>query len=1754
MARLRRAHKVSLGAVGFLLLVIAIGLIMLTQTDWGRRHVLAVGLDQLESRVHGTVKIGNLRGNLLSGVRLENVVITDTAGRPFLRADTLDMRYSMRSLVRKHLALRDVHLINGMVVIDQPPGEEWNFKRIFPTGKPVPNRGPGFGAWIQLENLTFTRTTFVVRANRTPSESLTGKEREKAIKLALAPTNRLWIVPVKGGYQSISEFLNVNGVVPLLRAADPDSVNRLIVIDSLTMVALPFRPPAALVRKLSARALITKDSLLLENVRIVLPGTRAGGVGAYALDGSGARIQLTVPEASFEDARFLRPDAPAGHGSLKVAYTSRGTRTHIIASEMDVRVESGTMKGVIDFTRGNGPFRIGPSDFSFANLTTRLVKQFVPIAPLPTPGLLTGDMRLTGDAASMRLDGNIAYTERGGPTSHIVADGEIGQRGTDLIATGLKLRFNPLYLSLVRKYAPNVPYRGAVTGLATLTGSTNSGFMLNADLVDIDPSAGRSHLWADGRIESRNGLTARNLRLRFEPLQVAMLRAFVPRIPYGGTISGTTTLTGSTRAGFSVVGDITHVDPRYGRSRVGATGRISWLGGLAADHLKLRFQPVQMTLAKPYVKDLPYGGIVTGTTTLTGSQRRGFNVVADLVHNSTETGRSHVTANGWVGIMNGMTARALRLGFEPLQVAMLKPFAPTLPLDGMLAGGATVTGSMASKRIAATLDLDHHGSTGNSHVMGRANTNWGGRGSFDVDLRAPVLSLATVGRFAPSAGLRGQGAGDIVARGTLANLTTDLNLAVADGNGTVHARGAFDLKSAVKRYDFTSTFAAFNGAAVTTHLPPTKLTGTVTARGAGTSAATADAMISANLFGTRAAGSPLVDTAVVQARLANGLITFDRGQVRVGSARADISGSFGLIASQVGTLRYAIAVDTITQFMARIPADTLVITPRPLVQSRRIAQARADSARIAANTEVQRAAVGYPPLPELMPDTMPHLRRDTLAGSLRAEGTLSGNIKRFDAKGNAAARNFIAGSNRIGKGNASYTLTGFGTPNASLHLDAFGDTVYFAGFAFDSARAKVDYTGQKNRGAGSADIAVYQDPQRDYRARSDFTLSLDQKRLGLQSLALRFDTTQWTSAHPATIGWGKPGVTIANLELRSNAGGLMRVDGLLPTNGNADLRLDIEKLQLGDITALLQDTANIKGILSLHARVQGDAAAPSITGTGSLVQATFRGSQLPDINTTLTYANKDLTAHTEFMRGATSLGIADAHLPINLALRGVIGPRLIRGIPLQLDLKMDSLPLDAVPSFTTAVSDVRGRVRGHVTVRGTFAKPDINGTASLDLGSLRVNASGVRYHDILGSIRLKGDTAYVDSVVAYAGGSVRAKGILTFETLARPGFNLDVVAENAVLLDNQRGMIRADAELQVKGPYTGVHVTGDANVKSGVVYAPESKPQHVTNLQDPTLLATVDTAGLGLDILPPPNVLMQNLQVDVGLRIEPDTWARNTQANVEIYTPDDDEPMRIHMDNAHQVLTITGVINTDRGEYSVAGKNFQLSTGSVVFLGTPKIDPLLQLSAKYQVQRKGLEALIIEVHIDGSMSKPRVTLQSNAQPPLAQSDLLSYLAFGQASSSVLSLQSSSGLGLGNGGLTGITALAQQQLASVAFGATMDQIVAEVQRQGSRSGLDVFRVHAGELPAELAFESYLQNFLRGTEIEAGKYLRPRLFFEARGRISTVPGFSLQYRSPRGIIWSGTWEPRYMPAEPSFESALRAARKRPLGVLMQWNRRF
>ena len=226
-----------------------------------------------------------------------------------------------------------------------------------------------------------------------------------------------------------------------------------------------------------------------------------------------------------------------------------------------------------------------------------------------------------------------------------------------------------------------------------------------------------------------------------------------------------------------------------------------------------------------------------------------------------------------------------------------------------------------------------------------------------------------------------------------------------------------------------------------------------------------------------------------------------------------------------------------------------------------------------------------------------------------------------------------------------------------------------------------------------------------------------------------------------------------------------------------------------------------------------------------------------------------------------------------------------------------------------------------------------------------------------------------------ANGPIRVRGGIGIAELTRPSFDLRLVATNARVLDNDLGRINADANIGIQGPFEAVYVTGTANIRNGVIYAPTSDSKDVINADDPAMFAVVDTSVVAdRETLPAQSALLENLRVDVTLNVSRDTWVRSREANVEIYTPERYGALTIHVDRGRQALALEGVVNADRGTYEFMGRRFEINRGSATFIGDPEINPLLQITAVHEVTLAGAGALDIEVVIGGTLRSPKLTL------------------------------------------------------------------------------------------------------------------------------------------------------------------------------------
>ena len=1215
------------------------------------------------------------------------------------------------------------------------------------------------------------------------------------------------------------------------------------------------------------------------------------------------------------------------------------------------------------------------------------------------------------------------------------------------------------------------------------------------------------------------------LSVHSNPASFADLRWVYPRLPANGR--------GKLDLRLSWKGSVQdyllyNADVTMGGARARGSFGITLNDTIAIHGTNLRFSGIDTrTLEQliPHFKS-PRRGTFAGRAIVSGG-RHALMVDGDVTFDDQIAGNNRVIGRGEIGFLNngGIRARNLRVQMLPVQVALARTWYPALPIGGTVTGSATINGS-TNTQLAVNGSIDHVDRGARSGLTGKATVRLaaGQRGSwFDIDVNTHPVSLVEVGRFLPAAGLQGSAAGPVRLVGSTRELHVRGDLRLPDG-GRFRASGSLDLTND-KGYDLIASLSTLNLHTISTKAPVTALTGQVSANGRGTSMPMLYGTFAADLSTSRW-DTLGVDTASVRVSIVRSVANFQHLFVRAKHTSVTASGTFGLAQERVGELSFVASVDSLgvfSRWIPQIPGSPKSVAPRPQVVSRAMARARADSARIARTNDIERLLNGRPG-PKLVVNAPKPVPTDSVAGAVRAAGKLRGNIYDFDLTGRAAGQNVVVRGNSAKAFASVFAWTDARTPRAKLSVGLDADSVSIMGFAFDTLNARLTYASP----GGHVELALTQPGNRQYSARGDYTFFPDRKQLRLADMTFRFDTTYWSMPHPSSIEWGGAGLRLSNFELRNRGNGRLFASGLLPTSGTSDFVLEVDNFPISNIADITQSDINVTGILTLRGGMTGTLSNPAFRGAFGLVGATYNGDTIPELRGRFGYADQQLVAQVDALRSnGKTMTTADARLPINLALTGVTGDRLLPQ-PMAVDITGDSLPIDLIPDFTDLVSNVHGHAAGKIVIRGTLRRPTLIGGMTLNNGSVTITASGAAITDMVGAVRMVNDTVFVDSIVGKAKGSVKLRGTLGVGSWREPTFNLFLVANDAELLHNEYGNLYFDAGLALSGPFAGAYLSGAVTVRQGVAYAPEPGTHHyVIGAGDPALFNVLDTTvAAQRELFPAQSPLLQNLRIDVSLNVNRDTWVRNREANVEVYTED---PMMVHQED--QALTLTGVVTTDRGEYDFMSKRFQIKRGSAMFVGTPDLNPTLQVTGEYQVLVATRGALNIRVIVGGTLRRPKLSLESDAQPPKTQSELLSLLAFGQSTTSLFSSTSSSIAGTAaTMDMFGAGAqLAVRQMESAALGVAIQQIESEA---GRAFGTDVFTIEAADVPSELTSgKGSLNSFFTQTKIEAGKYINPRTFVSAQFQAG-MPGLGIDHRTTDGWRFTGTIEPRVLLREPTL----------------------
>lgn len=862
--------------------------------------------------------------------------------------------------------------------------------------------------------------------------------------------------------------------------------------------------------------------------------------------------------------------------------------------------------------------------------------------------------------------------------------------------------------------------------------------------------------------------------------------------------------------------------------------------------------------------------------------------------------------------------------------------------------------------------------------------------AFDVDLNAAPLSFTTMSRSYPGLPLRGFAVGPIRAKGTVEDFA--LTTALAGAGGEIAFSGTMDAFEPDFRVTGTLrlTGADVRALLADTLLPPTALGLTAELDVTGASLATLTGTVRGTLAERSSrVGDVLVYSGSAGLRFGEQRVVVDSVFLESAAFRASASGAFGLTAARRDTMRL------------RIEADSLGGV-RDLARWMRLARL----------TDTDSAV----PLP--------------VAGAFSLRATLAGSLDTLDGLGvhaqiDASARDLAIGISsasraeltatlhdvaRTARGEGRLTLDSVragGVLAESVVADATFTDALPSRFALD-VRTAGEATLRAEGGAFRlADSTIVRVDRFDLRTPTSVR-TLGARPPGARALVAR-DTRGFALAWPVHLTLGPDGTrAIDSLRWEHSDGGTVAMRGRMAAVEAISGRLDASRVPLADFGVLVDPASAWAGTVNAGVQLGGVRESPTLVGTLGLRDARFGAVQFSQLDLVSNYANRRLTADLALVIDQTPALSASASLPVDLAL--VQGRRRLLDEPLTGRITSQAVDLALLESLVPALSQGVGRLDTDIRLTGAWDRPRLTGQLSVDRGAVTVSTLGVRLQELAADVRLNGDTIAIRRLTARSGESrgdtLSLSGVIDIANGQDPVFDLRLATSGFVAMDRARTATIAVSTVQpvtLRGPRRSATLEGAARIDRGRLFLNSLTQRRGLDVSDD--LDIIDTSNVRMDavLATAPTAIVQGLTLDnVRLDIGDDVWLRSPEANIKL-----GGGLRVtrSLDPRDGLarLALADSLTVQRGTYQLnlglARPTFDVERGTIRFFGDPELDPALDIAALHVVRQQrpnsNRQDVRIRVQMGGTLNAPTLTLSSAENPPLPESDMLSYLVTGE---------------------------------------------------------------------------------------------------------------------------------------------------------------
>jgi hypothetical protein len=447
------------------------------------------------------------------------------------------------------------------------------------------------------------------------------------------------------------------------------------------------------------------------------------------------------------------------------------------------------------------------------------------------------------------------------------------------------------------------------------------------------------------------------------------------------------------------------------------------------------------------------------------------------------------------------------------------------------------------------------------------------------------------------------------------------------------------------------------------------------------------------------------------------------------------------------------------------------------------------------------------------------------------------------------------------------------------------------------------------------------------------------------------------------------------------------LNGFLKQDTPLSLFLESEWIDATQIAAWLPDQKSplSEGSGRVNLVITGTPAAPKID-----LEAALKGLRLPD------QPDVPVTDADFSLDGADGSLVLSGEVrpssypPVTLAGKMPFkpgewanDPGSVLKEPLEARVNIPRLELATFRSFVPTADQLEGTLEGEFTASGTLGKPELGGELRLSGGAFTMRDSPAPPVTNAGFVvRLQGQTVRLESLsLESSGGTLNGSGTVGIEEPANPALDFSFRATALPLKRDEAMIIRADADLALRGTLEQAAISGTVELVDSLYYRDfEILPVRVpfTAPARPRLPA-IDPEEKAAD-LPAP---FGNWTLDVRVRTRDPLLIRGNLARGSAIAD-------IRFGGTLGKIEPRGSAILNDVTARLPFSTLKVNNGLVSFTPQGGLNPELNIRGTSNIGRYD-----VNVFFYGPVNAPRTALTSD--PPLAESEIMTLLATGTTS-------------------------------------------------------------------------------------------------------------------------------------------------------------